>query len=164
MHRRTFLAFALAGTAGLGLIGCGFRLRGLDGPVALPPALALSGPDSDLQRLVRSRLDASGSRVHDDAPWQLNLGAEHFRQRHLSVLDAGPRDEEMTLNVPFSVQRRADGAYLLDQQWLEVSTRYTVSDTDLLGQEDLRAEARQELRNDAVRQLFDRLASLPTTP
>lgn len=161
MQRRTFLSFTLAGIAGLGLAGCGFRLRGLDGPEASLDELALAGADSDLARLLRERLEAGGTRVHAGAARLLTLGNETFRERRLSVLDSGPRDEEMTLYVPFSVQRRRDGAYLLDRQTLEVSTRYTVTDSDLLGQDDRRDEARQALRRDALQQLLDRLRRLP---
>lgn len=160
MQRRTFLTHALAGTAGLALSGCGFRLRGLDTPSAVIDELAISGPDSDLARLTRERLETAGTRVHGDADRVLNLGEPEIRRRNLSVLDSGPRDEELVLRAPFSVQRRSDGAYLLDQQRLEVSTRYTVSDSNLLIQEDLRDEASRELLEAAVRQLLDRLRAL----
>jgi LPS-assembly lipoprotein len=160
MQRRTFLTLGLAGTAGLALSGCGFRLRGFDQPAGVTDELALAGPDSDLARLARERLEAAGTRVHDDAPRVLNLGQPEIRRRSLSVLDTGPREEEMTLIAHFSVQRRGDGAYLLDQQRLEVSTRYTVSDSNLLIQDDLREEALNELRESAVRQLLDRLRNL----
>ncbi len=66
----------------------------------------------------------------------------------------------MTLEVPFSVQRRADGAYLLDRQRLEVSERLTVNDDELLAQDDLRETTRDRLRSEAVRQLMDRLRAL----
>ncbi len=161
MKRRTFLTLGLAGTAGLALAGCGFRLRGFDDPAPVLGELALAGPDDDLSRLVRERLEAAGTRVADDAERVLNLGEPEIRRRSLSVLDSGPRDEEMVLIAPFSVQRTGDGAYLLDQQRLEVTTRYTVSDANLLNQEDLREEARRELLDAAVRQLLDRLRSLP---
>ena len=161
MQRRTFLTLGLAGGAGLALGGCGFRLRGFDEPAAVIDALALAGPDSELSRLVRERLEAAGTRVDDGADRVLTLGQPEFQRRGLSVLDSGPREEEMTLTAPFSVQRRSDGAYLLDQQRLEVTTRYTVSDANLLTQDDLREEARRELLDAAVRQLLDRLRSLP---
>jgi LPS-assembly lipoprotein len=57
------------------------------------------------------------------------------------------------------VQRR-DGAYLLDQQRLEASTRFMVNDDNPLSNEDLRDEAMQQLRQQAVQQLMDRLRSL----
>ncbi|WP_253451227.1 LPS assembly lipoprotein LptE [Halomonas sp. Y3] len=160
MQRRTFLTLGLAGTAGLALAGCGFRLRGFDDPSPVLDELALAGPDGELSRLARERLEAAGTRVQEGAALRLNLGETEIRRRGLSVLDSGPRDEEMTLVAPFSVQRARDGAYLLDQQRLEVSTRYTVSDADLLNQEELREEARRELLDAAVRQLLDRLRAL----
>ncbi|MGJ7457411.1 LPS assembly lipoprotein LptE [Halomonas sp. MA07-2] len=160
MQRRNFLTLGLAGSAGLALAGCGFRLRGFGEPTEVIDELALAGPDSDLSRLVRERLEAAGTRVHGGAERVLNLGQPEFQRRNLSVMDSGPREEEMTLIAPFSVQRTSDGAYLLDQQRLEVSTRYTVSDANLLIQDDLREEARQQLHETAVRQLLDRLRSL----
>lgn len=159
MQRRTFLTLSLAGGAGLALAGCGFRLRGLDSPSAPLSELALAGPDSDLARLAERRLTAAGTRVHDGAGLILNLGQPEFRQRRLSVLDSGPRDEEMHLAAPFSVQR-ADGAYLLDQQRLEVSRGYSVDDGDLLGREQRRDEAREALLEEAVRRLIERLRGL----
>lgn len=160
MQRRTLLSLALAGTAGLALTGCGFRLRGLDAPSLSLDELAVAGGDDALSRLVVDRLEAAGTRVHEAAPLVLNLGPETVDRRRQGVLDSGPRDEEMTLSAPFSVQRREDGAYLLDQQRLEVATRYTISDDDLLNRETLRDEALDELREAAARQLLDRLRSL----
>lgn len=159
MQRRTFLTLGLAGTAGLALTGCGFHLRGLGASSAPVGELALAGPDSDLARLARRRLTSAGTRVHDGAGLTLNLGNPDIRQRRVSVLDSGPRDEVMELAAPFSVQR-ADGAYLLNQQRLEVNRRYSVDDGDLLGREDSRDNAREALLEDAVRQLIERLRSL----
>ncbi|WP_111414164.1 LPS assembly lipoprotein LptE [Billgrantia lactosivorans] len=164
MQRRGFLNLALAASAVLALTGCGFRLRGFDTPGLAIDELALAGDDSELARLVDERLTSAGTRVHDDAPEILNLGPETFRERQLSVLDSGPQEREMTLSVPISVQRRSDGAYRLAEQNLEVTTRFTVSDDNLLAQDDLREEARQELRQEALRRLLDRLRALAEDP
>lgn len=160
MQRRTLLALGLSGTAALALAGCGFRLRGFDAPDAGLAELALAGPDGPLARRVAERLEAAGTRVHDPAPLVLNLGAEAIRERQRSVRDSGSRELESTLTAPFSVQRRSDGAYLLDQQQLEVSTQFTISDDNLLAQERLREEAHERLRRDAARQLLERLRPL----
>lgn len=160
MQRRTLLHLGLAVGASLALAGCGFRLRGLDTPEAVLPELALAGSESDLSRLTAERLESAGTRIHPGAPLVLNLGNEAFRERRLSVLESGPREVELELSVPFSVQRRSDGAYLLDQQRLEVSTRFTVNDDDLLSQDDIREEAREQLRREAVNRLLDRLRAV----
>jgi len=160
MQRRTLIQRGLAGAAALMLTGCGFRLRGYDQPTSGVEALSLQGPDSELARLVSRRLKQAGTRVDDDAPRVLNLGDETFQERRLSVLDSGHRDLDMTLSVPFSVQRRDDGAYLLDQQRLDVSERLTINDDQLLTQDDLREATRERLREAAARQLLDRLRTL----
>ncbi|TDO16666.1 LPS assembly lipoprotein LptE [Halomonas ventosae] len=160
MYRRHFLRIGLVAGASLALAGCGFRLRGFDEPLEAIDALALEGAESELAQQVARRLKSSGTRVDEQAALVLNLGPEDFRERRLSVLDSGPRELEMSLEVPFSVQRRSDGAYLLDQQRLAVREQIMVNDDELLAQEELRQAARDRLRNAAVSQLMDRLRAL----
>ncbi|MEQ6917211.1 LPS assembly lipoprotein LptE [Halomonas aquatica] len=160
MQRRHLLRIGLAAGASLALTGCGFHLRGLDQPLVDIDALSLEGPDTELARLVTRRLEGSGTRVQEEASRVLNLGVEAFRERRMGALDSGPRELELSLEVPFSVQRRADGAYLLDQQRLEVSESLTVNDDELLTQDDLLDAARERLRDEAVRRLMDRLRAL----
>ncbi|TLF48591.1 hypothetical protein FEI13_12785 [Halomonas urmiana] len=160
MQRRHLLRLGLAAGATLALAGCGFRLRGYDQPLVGLDALALAGPETALRRLVTRRLEGAGTRVHDDAARVLTLGNEAFSERRLGGLDSGPRELELTLGVPFSVQRRADGAYLLDQQRLEVSERLTINDDELLAQDAERETVRERLRGEAARQLLDRLRAL----
>ncbi|WP_104201899.1 LPS assembly lipoprotein LptE [Billgrantia saliphila] len=160
MQRRSFLTLALAGGASLAFAGCGFRLRGFDDSGPVIDQIALAGVDSEFLRMTEEHLIAAGTRVHDDAPLVLNLGEETVRERSLSVLDSGSRELEITLALPFSVQRRRDGAFHLQQQRLEASTRISVNDDNLLAQDDLREEAHQELRREALRQLLERLRAL----
>ncbi|WP_373190416.1 LPS assembly lipoprotein LptE [Halomonas sp.] len=160
MYRRHFLRIGLVAGASLALAGCGFRLRGFDEPLEAIDALALEGAESELAQQVARRLKSSGTRVDEQAALVLNLGPEDFRERRLSVLDSGPRELEMSLEVPFSVQRRSDGAYLLDQQRLAVREQIMVNDDELLAQEELRQAARDRLRDAAVSQLMDRLRAL----
>ncbi|WP_146908191.1 LPS-assembly lipoprotein LptE, partial [Halomonas halophila] len=123
MQRRDFLRFTLAGAAGLTLGGCGFRLRGFDEPALDLEALAVAGASGEFSRQVTRRLESAGVAVRDDAPMVLNLGAERIEEQRLGVLSSGSQERELTLSVPFSVQRRRDGAYRLDQQVVEVSER-----------------------------------------
>lgn len=160
MKRRDFLHVSLAGMAVLGLTGCGFRLRGLNTPVLGLERVALVAADSDLAPVVRDALENADTRLDSDAPLRLNLGQERFQDFSLTHGDAGSQDVELQLTAPFSVQRVSDNAYLLDQQRLEVSTTITVSDDDLLAQDDILVEAREQLRRDAARQLLERLRPL----
>ena len=160
MQRRTFLhAGLLAGTA-LTLAGCGFRLRGFDTPGLAIAELALAGSNSEFSQLTEERLTRAGTQVNDRAALILNLGPENFREHRLSVLESGPQEHEMRLTVPYSVQRRSDNAYLIAEQRLEVSTRFTLSDANLLAHDELREEARRELREEALRRLLERLRTL----
>ncbi|GGX93226.1 hypothetical protein GCM10007160_20950 [Litchfieldella qijiaojingensis] len=160
MKRRDFLHLSLAGIAAMGLSGCGFRLRGLGSSGPTLEALALNAADSDLAPVVRESLESAGTRLDVNAALRLNLGQERFREISLTHGDAGSQDTELQLTAPFSVQRAADGAYLLNQQQLDVSTTFSVSDDDLLAQDDIRSEARERLRRDAARQLIERLRPL----
>lgn len=160
MQRRDFLRFTLAGAAGLTLGGCGFRLRGLDQPALGLEALAVAGASGDFSRRLGQRLESAGVSVRDDAPMVLNLGAERIEEQQIGVLDTGNQERELTLSVPFSVQRASDGAYRLDQQVVEVSERYSISDNNLLVADELRDDATERLRREAVRRLMDRLRAL----
>ncbi|ATJ83125.1 LPS assembly lipoprotein LptE [Halomonas beimenensis] len=160
MQRRDFLRLALAGGAGLGLSGCGFRLRGLDRPGPPLAALALAGPEDEFSRLVGARLEAAGTAIRDDAPLVMTLGAERIEERRLSVLDAGSQERELTLTVPFSLKRRADGAYRLPRQDMTVVERYATSDDDLLAGDTQREAVLERLRHAAARRLLDRLIAL----
>lgn len=160
MKRRDFLQVSFVGMTSLGLAGCGFRLRGVDTPLLGLERVRLEAAGSDLAVAVREALENADTRLDDDAPLRLNLGRERFEEFSLTHGDAGSQDIEVQLTAPFSVQRVVDSAYLLDQQQLETSTTVTVSNDDLLARDDLLAEAREQLRRDAARQLLERLRPL----
>ncbi|MBD3896252.1 hypothetical protein IEI94_10360 [Halomonas sp. ML-15] len=164
MQRRRFLHLTLAAGAGLALSGCGFRLRGLDASTVSLDSIALVAADTDLTPAVQAALESADTAIRDDAPLRLNLGGESFRESRRTFGSAASREIEMTLTAPFSVQRQRDNAYLLDQQQLEVSTNFSISDDNLLAQDDIREEARQELRQEAARRLLDRLRALDNQP
>lgn len=166
MKRRTFLTRSL-GLASAGLVaatlpGCGFHLRGLDLPTLGIDRLALSAPIGELTDIVRRQLINDGVTLTEEAPLRVNLGHERIEEFILTGGDSGSQEIELRLRVPFSVQRTSDNAYLLDQQLIEVTTFYQVSDSNLLVRSDLRKRALDELRNDAARQLLYRLRALDT--
>ncbi|MFC0268221.1 LPS-assembly lipoprotein LptE [Kushneria aurantia] len=164
MERRTFL-FGLAGSAGaLLLSGCGFHLRGTGGGHQLPfSRLALNaadGPTNPLTRQVQQALNSAGVVVEDSAPWRLNMGPESFDERELTYGDAGIQERQMTLTLPWSLQRRDDNAYLVSQESLSLSGTFYTSSDQLLTRDDARNQLRRELRQQAARRLIDRLQNL----
>lgn len=159
MQRRHFLRLTLAGVAGLGLSGCGFRLRGLEAGGG-PEALHLAAANDDLAQAVRERLAQAGTRLDEAAALRLNLGAERLRERPLGVAESGNREIELILEAPFSVQRVADGAYLLPREILGVSRRLHINEANLLAADDQRREAEAQLRREAASRLLERLRPL----
>ena len=168
MQRRHFLkqglkvamGAAAVSVLGLGLSGCGFQLRGYGESIPALSALALAGPNDDLTPVVRRALTSAGTQIDDQAELRLNLGRATINETNRGLAGAGSRDIDLTLTVPFSVQRQANDAYLLDQQTLNVSERISINDNDLLAQDDTRRAARERLREAAARQLLERLRPL----
>ena len=105
-------------------------------------------------------LTRAGTQIDDQAELRLNLGRATINETNRGLAGAGSRDIDLTLTVPFSVQRQANDAYLLDQQTLNVSERISINDNDLLAQDDTRRAARERLREAAARQLLERLRPL----
>ncbi|GAB3340906.1 LPS assembly lipoprotein LptE [Chromohalobacter beijerinckii] len=142
------------------LAGCGFQLRGLDAAALDIPALTLSSPDGRFEDAVEQALQGTGTTLEDNAPLRVNLSEEQVRETRLTQGASGNQERRLTLSVPFSVQRSEDNAYLLDQQTLEASTTLSVDNNNLLAQDELRDEALDSLRQEAARQLVDRLRAL----
>ncbi len=161
VKRRSFLA----GLAGAGLVlilaGCGFQLRGTGpgstltlGELALESA---SGPTSELTRQVTQELNSAGVTLNDQAPLRLNLGSEEFQERELTYGDAGTQERQLSLTVPWSLQRVDDGAYLASQESVVVTGTFYTSSDQLLTRDDAREALKEELHQEAARRLIDRL-------
>lgn len=156
---------ALIGTGCvLALAGCGFHLRGM-GPgdslsidrIALASA---GGPTDPLLRQVEQELKSAGVVISEGAPWRLNLGESAFQERQLTYGDAGVQEREVTLSVPWSLQRVMDGAYLTSQETLTLDGTYYTSSDQLLTRDDARQQLYVELRRQAARRLIDRLQAI----
>lgn len=162
LQRRQFLGFTLSAGLALTLVGCGFHLRGLDGDVLSLDQLAIAGPgaESPFAEQLIERLEANGTQVTDSAPLRLNLNPENSFIRAGGILNSGSQDETLVLNVPYSIQRTADSAYLVSRETLETTDTYTIPDGNLLSRDDLREDARGRARSEAVRQMIDRLRAL----
>ncbi len=164
MKRRTFLArslgVALLGASIATLPGCGFQLRGAGAANAVGiDRLTLAATPSALSDSVSRVLRNTGIALSDAAPLRLNLGAERIQQLALSG-GSGTHEIELQLTVPFSVQRTADNAYLLNQQQVQVATTFRANDDELLTRDNDRERALESLRRDAAQRLLNRLRNL----
>ena len=168
MKRRTFLARSLSAAllaAGIvALPGCGFHLRGTENTQDVGiERLALAATPSALSDSVSRALRDAGIELSDAAPLRLNLGEERVQEISLSGSDSGTQEVELQLEVPFTVQRTADDAYLLDQQRIQVTTTFRANDDELLTRDDDREQALEALRRNAAQRLIDRLRNLGAT-
>lgn len=160
MQRRHFLGLTLASGAALLLAGCGFHLRGVGGEVLSLDSLALDGADTPFAEQLTKRLESLGTRVDETASLRLNLGGEDVNIRQVGVLDTGSQDQQLVLRIPYSIQRASDGAYLADRQAVEVLEEFSITDDNLLSQDELRTNALENARREAVRQMIDRLRAI----
>ena len=160
MQRRHFLGLTLASGAALLLAGCGFHLRGVGGEVLSLDSLALDGADTPFAEQLTKRLESLGTRVDETASLRLNLGGEDVSIRQVGVLDTGSQDQQLVLRIPYSIQRARDGAYLADRQAVEVLEEFSITDDNLLSQDELRTDALENARREAVRQMIDRLRAI----
>ncbi|MDT8383262.1 MAG: hypothetical protein RRB22_02505, partial [Gammaproteobacteria bacterium] len=101
----------------LSISACGFHLRG---SVQLPPALSVlalldAAPATDIAPELGRGLKGAGVRLDASAPMQLQIRAEQYGKRVLSV-DASGRAQEYGLSytVRFSL-RTADGVLWLPE-------------------------------------------------
>ncbi|WP_162617844.1 LPS assembly lipoprotein LptE [Salinicola halophilus] len=144
------------------LAGCGFQLRGLNQPVLGLDEVALSANVSPFSETVRRAIERTDTQIVDTADLRINLGDERISENRLTRADSGSREIELVLTAPYSVQRTSDGAYLLNQEQLDVSTTTLISTDDIYSRQELRDEAVERLRRDAAEQLIARLAALET--
>ncbi|GHB07233.1 LPS-assembly lipoprotein LptE [Salinicola rhizosphaerae] len=168
MHRafsrraRQAVGIGLVTLAVITMAGCGFQLRGMHQPLLGMSEVGLSANVSPFSETVRRALEQAGTEVSDDADLRVNLGDERIASNRLTRADSGSRETEITLTAPFSVQRVADDAYVLNQQQLETSTTVLLSTDDIYAGNQVRDEAVQRLREQAADQLIDRLGALET--
>ncbi|OHV12322.1 LPS assembly lipoprotein LptE [Kushneria phosphatilytica] len=165
MNRRSLLAALAVGALTAGLAGCGFQLRGLGSGGELDlQRIALSsaesGPRDHLTREVRQALTEAGVTISDQAPRRLNLGKPDQQETELTYGDAGNQERQVTLTLPFSVQRTSDNAYLLSQQEVSVDGTYYTSEDQLLARDEQRHQLEQQLRRELAQRLIDRLRAL----
>ncbi len=143
----------------LSLTACGFQLRG---SVQLPPeltemALRDASPATDILPELRRALKNQKIRLIETAPLVLQLKAEQYGKRVLSV-DSSGRAQEYGLSymLRFSMQGN-DGVVWLTEQTVTESRDLRFDANAVLGTASEETLLKTEMRRDAVLQILRRL-------
>lgn len=153
----------------LGLAGCGFHLRN---KLMLPADTAAvkvvsSTPYSELAKLLRRNLHASGATLVDDdapesgvVPAQLQVLSERWGDLPIAI-DAQGRAQEYSLRyaVIFKFVRE-DGSELVPQQVIELARDYVSPPTDATGTTTEREILADELRREMSASIIRRIDSV----
>lgn len=149
------------------LTGCGFHLRGdgmdTSGLATLPVVYLQSGNPQggvmvELQRLGQQR-GARFTTDSNEAELALNIGAENFERRVLSVGTTGKVSEfALDYTVSFSVLDK-EGKELTAGN-LKLVRDYRFDRTQVLGKEAEENQLRQDMLRDAAQQIIRRLRAV----
>jgi len=142
------------------LSACGFHLRG---SVQLPPELVTinvqdAKPSTDIAPVLRTALRNAGVQISGSAPMLLQLNAEQYGKRVLSVDSVGRAQEYgLSYTVRFSLKGRDGAEVWLAEQSVTQTRDLRFDATAVLGTENEEALLKEEMRRDAVLQILRRL-------
>jgi LPS-assembly lipoprotein len=139
------------------LTSCGFHLRGA---VELPSALseiAVKGINTDIAPDLRRAMKNAGVRVIDSAKMVLQLRAEKYHKRVLSVDTLGRAQEYgLSYTVKFSLKNEK-GAMWIPEELVTQTRDLRFDATAVLGSANEEAQLNTEMRRDAVFQILRQL-------
>lgn len=156
-------ALTLGGT--LLLSGCGFQLRGLSDNTRLQIqqidlAITNDTPQNTLARDLRERLVSAGVSESRQAAYRLNVSATRLVETNVGYSGSSDQEREVTLVVPYTLQRSSDGAYITGQERITTRGTYQTSDRQLLQRDDQRSRVEVTITDEAAAQLVERLRTL----
>lgn len=159
-------ALTLGGT--LMLAGCGFQLRGLSSSTRLQIqqidlAITNDTPQNRLARDLREHLLSAGVRESSAASYRLNVAETRISESSVGYSGSSDQEREVTLTVPYTLQRVSDGAYITGQERITTRGSYQTSDRQLLQRDDQRAHVEITITDEAAAQLVERLRTLNDT-
>lgn len=143
----------------ISLTACGFHLRG---SVQLPPALAAinvqdAKPATDIAPTLRNALKNAGTQISDSASMVLQLKAEQYGKRVLSV-DSSGRAQEYGLSYTVRFSLKGDkGAVWLAEESVTQTRDLRFDANAVLGTGSEESQLKAEMRRDAVSQILRRL-------
>ncbi len=164
MHRR-LVSYTLLLSLPLVLSACGFQLRGVgDNATTLPDDwknmhLVTSNPNGEFSREVETRFAAQGIQWNtwEDANYRLDLGAERFSQRNLSLnAEARVAEFELTMTARFSVLD-ADNQVIIAATEVAVVRQMENDPRNVVGKAEETRIIKSEMRGDLARQIMRRI-------
>ncbi len=158
MRRRLLLA-----SLGLGLAGCGFRLRGEQAIalrtiyLAVPPNSAVG---AEIARNLRAASDVTLVNDRKQAQGIVELIGE-TRDREVLAVNAEGRAREFTLRLIVRFRVVApDGTELLAPTVLAARRDISINDADILAREQEEGLLYRDMQGDLVRQMVNRIAAI----
>lgn len=152
----------------LALTACGFHLRG---SVQLPPELATMSvldarPATDIAPALRKALKSAGTQLSDAAPMVLQINAEQYGKRVLSV-DSTGRAQEYGLSYMVRFLLKGMGGAEREHESVWLAEQAVTQTRDLrfdaaavLGTEGEERQLQAEMRSDAVMQILRQLQAV----
>lgn len=140
----------------LGLVACGFKLRGSEALPAQWQQLQLDAatPNGELARTLQRTLSSSGVQLLEQGAPRLIVSAVTPQRRLLSVDSAGnPQEYELTSSVTISASEMPNGNQM-PAKTLSVSRDYIYESTGVLSSSDQEAQLRVEMERELARRIM----------
>lgn len=159
--RRHFLRHSLAAATALGLVGCGFRLRGYSSANIPAPPTAIVGNTPIAQLLIR-QLKAQNAWVENTQNAQLVLTVMHDQStQDASAITASAQVREVELKQTFSFTiHNQQGELLAPEQTIATQRFMRYAESQAIAKEAEMALLFADMRNDVAQQVMVRLRTI----
>lgn len=154
--------FSLLSIILLSLIGCGFHLRG---QMALPPAVknisVISDVDDPFIQQIKQRLEQYSINVTDDEKLSASvLTINNLTHRSsVSSVSSSTNTRQYYLSYQLFFSLTVNKKILLNNQSVTSSRTLTVDANRILGSDDEEITLKQEMQQDLLRKLMQRLSA-----
>lgn len=165
LTRRHFLRHSLAGVTALGLVGCGFRLRGWDSVNIVVPPTAIVG-NTPIAQLLKRQLKAQNAWVETPKNAQLVLRVINDQStQNASAVTASAQVREVELHQVFTFNvHNQQGTLLTSAQTIVTQRFMRYEESQAIAKESEMALLFTDMRNDIAQQVMVRLRALVSQP
>jgi LPS-assembly lipoprotein len=157
------LRYVLVVLVALGLVGCGFQLRGTDLRSSVARVYVDAAPRHGFETPMRLALERAGVEVLELPAADglvVDLIDERRDRRSISVSETAVAAEyEVIVGVRYGVRDGA-GRQLIEPQWLARERVYRVDRDNILGSSEERALLESEMQSELIQQIIRSLDAL----